>query len=246
MPIAYNNKKFSTSLPSAMFTFTFSLTLMLLLSFVEIKALTVYSKASKVLSSELIMASQEILLSFIKTLLIYTSLVFNQKRLASVLNNGIFLINEFSKLLDERDQFADMKLRSHIFGRILIVAVQGIAIISFIAVSTFIHTEVNAWTIIGYTHVPNVLITVTYFIGMIVIGRLHRILYQSLKSSFRIIKKSRNLNVHQINVLSDNIDGVARDYQKVLVFTSRFHSLFGIHIMLTLISCYLVVFNAAS
>lgn len=249
MPIAYDNDRsqFSASLPSAIYSFMFSIILIVWLLYLEIRAITFYIVASSAFYFELISATVELLLNFLKTLIIYTNLMFNKKRLVYVLNNGIYLIKEISRLLDDGDQFTDTKCRQQILNRILFVTIQGLSIAAVCSVTVYIHSQFTTWILICYTHVYTVLITgVIYFSGMVVTARLYRILHQALKSSFRLLKKSPTLSNHQINAISDSIYRIACNYHHVTVFANRLNSLFGIHLLMTLITSYAFVFNSAS
>lgn len=249
MPIIYDFKtsRFSSSWSSLMYSTIFSLIVIVLMLCFEIKVFESFVDNAELFHFEEIFASIEIVFMFLKTFFVYTTQIFNQQKMVHILNNGIFLIKEISKLIDDGDQFIDLECQKQIVIRTLIVIIQFISIVSVFSVTYFIYTPFELWILIGYTHVSTVLITgVFYFSGMVVSGRLYRILHQTLKESFCLIKKTQKLNENHLDDVSDRIGRISHKYQKVTHFTNNFNSLFGIQILLTLISCYVVVLNSVS
>lgn len=248
IPIIYDRKisRFSTSWSSAIYSIIFTLIIIVLLLCLEIKSIVHYILTAKFFDFDVIMSTTEIMLNIFKTLILYTTQIFNQQRMVQCLNHGILLIQGSSKRVDN-NQFIDVKFRRLISNRIQIVIVQIISTVLVFSLTYFIHSPLVLWILIGYTHVPTVLITgVVYFGGMIVTTRLYRILHQSLKMSFRSIKSAQKLSNHHLDDLSNEIEYISNKYKNVTLFVNNFNSLFGIHLTMTLVSCYVVVFNSVS
>lgn len=235
--------RFSTSWSSSIYSIIFSLILILLFFCLQIKAFVGYIDI-KLSYFQVVMAGSEIIFNFLKILLIYTTQIFYQERMVYVFNNGILLIKEISQLLDDGDQFVDKKCLKQIGNRGVTLIIQAFSVVSIFSVTFFIHSQYEVWFLTGYIHISTVLITGTiYFSGMIAIGRLYRILYLTLKSLFRPVK---NIQVSNDLIVSERIDRIASYYQKVTIFTKNFNSLFGIHITISLMSCYVNILNSVS
>ncbi|KAJ6641385.1 Zinc finger protein, partial [Pseudolycoriella hygida] len=178
---------------------------------------------------------------------LYISQLVYKNRWTYVFNHGIFLVNQFSRLLRKGDEINDRECRKQIFNRILMLNVQCISIIIAFAGTFFIHTHFIAWTFVAYTHVYTVLVTgVLYFGGMLVIGRLYRILHRQVKISLQLIEKSEKLSEREVSFLSERIDCIASNYQNVTVYAKRFNEVFSIQLMMTFLSSYVVFFNSTA